>query len=225
MIAPHGKGVMLMIKLNKNEIIKYGLIASLFTNFTIGARYTVDGKEYQEKTKNLTLSYHHLDQKYKHTIELAKEINDISRNKTDKIMDLTEQLEKVKNENKLIHKDNERLKKEIQRKEVSSQRKLNMELTYYTARCYGCSGITKTGINVTNTTYYKGMKIVAADPRVIKLHSIIKIETKNDTYIAYVGDTGGAIKGNILDVLVGSKQEALNLGRNHATVTILREGS
>ena len=139
-------------------------------------------------------------------------------------MKLTKDLEKVKNENKQLHKKNIDLKKSIKRKEVSNQRKLNMQLTYYVADCNGCIGTTKTGINVTNTIYYKGMRIVASDPRIIPLHSIIRITTKNNSYIAYVGDTGGAIKGNILDVLVSSENEAFRLGRQHATVTILREG-
>lgn len=213
-----------MIKLNKKEIIKYSLIASLFTNFTVGTRYIVDGKEYQQKIKKLTVSYQELNRNYNNAIELAKEVNDISRKKSKKIMDLTNDLVKVKNENKRIHKENERLKKEVKRKEVSDQRKLNMRLTFYTARCYGCSGTTKTGINVTNTIFYKGYHVIAADPRVISLHSIIKIETKNRTFYGYVSDTGGAIKGNILDVLVSSESEAFSLGRQKAKVTILREG-
>jgi 3D (Asp-Asp-Asp) domain-containing protein len=42
--------------------------------------------------------------------------------------------------------------------------------------------------------------------------------------MAYAADTGGAIKGNILDVLVSSESQAFKLGRQNATVTILREG-
>ncbi|MED3562397.1 3D domain-containing protein [Bacillus xiapuensis] len=220
-----------MIKLNKNEIIKYGLIASLFTNFTIGGRYYADSKEYKEKIEKLSMHSQKLDRNFKDLLEIYQENDQKSHEKSNKIVVLTNELEKVKNENKrlesenkLIHNENKKLKKKKQRKEVSSQRKLNMELTFYTANCRGCSGTTKTGINVTNTIYYKGYHVIAADPRVIKLHSIIKVQTKNRTFYGYVADTGGAIKGNILDVLVSSEDEAFKLGRQKATVTIIKEG-
>jgi 3D (Asp-Asp-Asp) domain-containing protein len=69
------------------------------------------------------------------------------------------------------------------------------------------------------------MRVIASDPRVIPLHSIVRIQTKTESYIAYAADTGGAIKGNILDVLVSSESEAFKLGRQNAVVTILREGN
>src|SRR5574342_217478 len=95
-----------------------------------------------------------------------------------------------------VTKENEQLKKDLaKRKEVKNKRQLNMELTFYVADCRGCSGITKSGIEVTNTIYYKNMRIIATDPQVIPLHSIVKVETENESYIAYAADTGGAIKG------------------------------
>jgi 3D (Asp-Asp-Asp) domain-containing protein len=125
-----------------------------------------------------------------------------------------------------LKKENDKLKKDLaNRKEVKKQRQLNMQLTFYVADCRGCSGITKTGINVSNTIYYKNMRVIATDPRVIKLHSIVRIQTKTETYIAYAADTGGRIKGQILDVLVSSRSEAFRLGRQNATVTILKEGN
>jgi 3D (Asp-Asp-Asp) domain-containing protein len=129
-------------------------------------------------------------------------------------------------ENNQLKTENESLKKQLEeKKEANKKRQLNMELTYYVADCRGCSGITKTGIDVSNTIYYKNMRIIASDPRVIPLHSIVRIQTKTESYIAYAADTGGAIKGHILDVLVSSESEAFRLGRQNAIVTILREGN
>ncbi|MET1015044.1 MAG: 3D domain-containing protein, partial [Paenisporosarcina sp.] len=38
---------------------------------------------------------------------------------------------------------------------------------------------------------------------------------------AIAGDTGGAIKGNIIDVFMPNEQEALNWGRKTVTIKIL----
>ena len=72
---------------------------------------------------------------------------------------------------------------------------------------------------------------VAVDPRVIKLGTRLKIEIPdgNGGYVVYranarADDTGGGIKGNKIDVLVGGHQEALSRGLIHnARVTILED--
>jgi 3D (Asp-Asp-Asp) domain-containing protein len=211
--------------MNKN-ILKYGLITSLLVNFTIGGRYLVDTKEYQ---KQINIQ----DKTIQQNKSKQRLLEEYSLKNTEKIDDLyiknsllSDELNKAKNENNLLKTENGKLKKDLaNRKEVSKQRQLNMQLTFYVANCYGCSGITKSGIDVRNTIYYKGMRVIAADPRVIKLNSIVKIQTKTESYIAYVADTGGRIKGHILDVLVSSRSEAFRLGRQNATVTILKEGN
>ncbi|WP_458458693.1 3D domain-containing protein [Pseudobutyrivibrio sp.] len=104
----------------------------------------------------------------------------------------------------------------------SSGKAIEVTATAYTADCNGCSGITKTGFNVRNTTKYQGNYVIATDPRVIPLFSRVKLETNNRTYIATAIDTGGAIKNNRIDLLVGSHGEAVSFGRQRATVTILK---
>ena len=106
----------------------------------------------------------------------------------------------------------------------SSVKTITVNASYYTANCEGCIGITKTGVNVKNTIYYKGMRIVAVDPNVIPLYSILEVSTPNGTFKAIALDTGGAIKGNKLDILVSDKQTAINLGRHTATVKIIGKG-
>ena len=80
----------------------------------------------------------------------------------------------------------------------------------------------------TGTTTATGMKVrygvVAVDPRVIPLGSRLYIEAANGTWIygtAVAADTGGAVKGNIIDLYVESYSEAINFGRRKAKVYIL----
>jgi 3D (Asp-Asp-Asp) domain-containing protein len=100
-----------------------------------------------------------------------------------------------------------------------------MEMTSYTAYCNtGCTGKTATGLEVSNTTTYQGYRIIAVDPSIVPLHSIVRIDTKNESFYAIAKDTGGAIDGYIVDLLVENKQEARKNGRQTITLTILREG-
>lgn len=66
--------------------------------------------------------------------------------------------------------------------------------TAYNANCTGCSGITKTGINLHKNP---NAKVIAVDPNVIPLGSRVEIKGMG-TYLA--ADTGSAIKGNRIDI-------------------------
>ncbi|AQL55717.1 3D domain-containing protein [Abyssicoccus albus] len=105
--------------------------------------------------------------------------------------------------------------------QVSNGRTIRVSATHYTAGCAGCSGITATGIDVRNSIYSGGKRVIAVDPRVIPLGSTVQVTTPYGSFTAIAGDTGGAIKGNIIDILVGSQGEAISKGRTSATVTIL----
>ena len=101
------------------------------------------------------------------------------------------------------------------------------EFTHYTASCVGCSGITSTGINVTNTTQYNGMRVIAVNPSVIPYGSIVELKYPNGTTErAYAGDTGGAIRSrtNLIDVLVSSTSEAMSKGRVNGEIRFIRKG-
>lgn len=101
---------------------------------------------------------------------------------------------------------------------------LTVEATAYTAFCdSGCIGVTRTGYDVSNTIYYEGMRVIAIDPNVIPLHSILEVKTDTETYTAIALDTGGAIKGNRIDILMDTKNEAYQFGRQNAEVRILKE--
>ncbi|QSS99515.1 LysM peptidoglycan-binding domain-containing protein [Pontibacillus sp. ALD_SL1] len=106
-----------------------------------------------------------------------------------------------------------------QEKQVQTQQKeqktITMESTAYTAYCTGCSGITRTGINLIQNP---DQKVIAVDPNVIPLGTEVYVEGYGR---AIAGDTGGAIKGNKIDVFIPSRSEALNWGRRTVDVTIL----
>lgn len=87
--------------------------------------------------------------------------------------------------------------------------------TAYTAYCAGCSGITATGINLKANP---NAKVIAVDPRVIPLGSKVYVEGYGH---AIAGDTGGAIKGNKIDLFMNDLGRAKQWGRKNVTVTIL----
>jgi 3D (Asp-Asp-Asp) domain-containing protein len=104
------------------------------------------------------------------------------------------------------------------------------EATAYTAKCAGCSGITKTGINVRQSIVDdKGRRIIAVDPEVIPLGSTLEIRIGNNldkpviSIEGVAADIGGAIKGRKIDVLMASYDEAIEFGRQDVEVRILGE--
>ncbi len=62
------------------------------------------------------------------------------------------------------------------------------------------------------------MKLIAVDPRVIPLGKKVWVEGYG---VAVAGDTGGAIKGHIIDVLLPTKAQALQWGRRTVKIVVL----
>ena len=98
----------------------------------------------------------------------------------------------------------------------SSGRVIYVTATAYTPWCAGCSGVTATGMNVKANP---NAKVISVDPSVIPLGSKVYIEGLG-TYLA--ADTGGAIIGNRIDVLMATERAALQFGRKHIKLTILK---
>ncbi|SFM19086.1 3D (Asp-Asp-Asp) domain-containing protein [Gracilibacillus orientalis] len=92
---------------------------------------------------------------------------------------------------------------------------IEVSATAYTAKCDGCSGVTATGIDLLENP---NMKVIAVDPSVIPLGTRVHVEGYGE---AIAGDTGGAIKGNKIDVHVPNKDEAYDWGVRTVDVTIL----
>ncbi len=91
-------------------------------------------------------------------------------------------------------------------------RAIHMIATAYTAGCYGCSGITASGVRA-------GFGVIAVDPRVIPLGTKLFVPGYGR---AVAGDTGGAILGNRIDLGMNTQHEALQFGRRPITVYVLR---
>lgn len=100
-------------------------------------------------------------------------------------------------------------------KNNTASKELIVEASAYTASCEGCSGITATGINLKTNP---NAKVISVDPTVIPLGSKVYVEGYGE---AIAGDTGGAIKGNRIDVFFPSQQDAINFGVKQLKVTIL----
>lgn len=100
-------------------------------------------------------------------------------------------------------------------KEAAEGETMTVTATAYTAKCEGCSGVTATGIDL-NANPNK--KVVAVDPDVIPLGTEVYVEGYGN---AIAGDTGGAIKGNKIDIHVPTKNEANSWGVRTVDITIL----
>ncbi|WP_102693253.1 LysM peptidoglycan-binding and 3D domain-containing protein [Rummeliibacillus pycnus] len=97
----------------------------------------------------------------------------------------------------------------------SSGKTMTVTATAYTPNCAGCSGRTATGINVKANP---NMKVIAVDPRVIPLGSKVWVEGYGT---AIAGDTGGAIKGNRIDLLMPNNSQANSWGVRTVTIKVL----
>ena len=74
--------------------------------------------------------------------------------------------------------------------EIRYWRKMRVYATHYDKFCKGCNEWTAIGLRA-------GKGVIAVDPKVIKLRSKVYIPGYG---LAVAGDTGGAIKGNIIDL-------------------------
>lgn len=79
------------------------------------------------------------------------------------------------------------------------------------ATAYSLPGRTATGRKVRSG-------IVAADPRVLKMGSKVRI---GNLGVFVVDDTGGAIKGSRLDIWMPNKRDAKRFGRQTVQVTLI----
>ncbi len=86
-----------------------------------------------------------------------------------------------------------------------------MESTAYTG-----GGLTATGFKPVHNP--DGISTVAVDPNVIPLGSKVYVSGYG---VAHASDTGGAIKGNIVDVYFNTHSECISWGRRQVEVTVL----
>ncbi len=100
-------------------------------------------------------------------------------------------------------------------------RTITVEATAYTPHpsenggTYGGQVLTATGFNLSKNP---NARVIAVDPRVIPLGTRVHVEGYGE---AVALDTGGAIKGNRIDVLLPTDSQANAWGRKQVKVTIL----
>lgn len=87
----------------------------------------------------------------------------------------------------------------------------------FLATAYSDYGITKSGVVVATG-------IVAADPTVLPIGSIIEIEAGDYSGIYTVMDTGGDVKGEKIDIFIPNYDEAVRFGIRKVAVKVLRRG-
>jgi 3D (Asp-Asp-Asp) domain-containing protein len=89
----------------------------------------------------------------------------------------------------------------------------------FEATAYCDYGFTKSGVWVREG-------IVAGDPRVLPLGSVIDIKVDDDVFSKYeVMDTGGKVKGYIVDIWMPTCEEAVQFGRREVKVRVREKGS
>jgi 3D (Asp-Asp-Asp) domain-containing protein len=103
---------------------------------------------------------------------------------------------------------------------VRPARKLAMLVTAYSPDAASCGesadGITASGYSV----WTNGMKLVAADTSVLPFGSLISVPGYDAGNIVPVLDRGGAIKGNRLDVLYPTHEQATQWGAQRLEITV-----
>lgn len=89
----------------------------------------------------------------------------------------------------------------------------------FTATAYCKGTTTASGVNVRRG-------IAAADPHLLPVGSVIQVDRLGENYngIYTVMDTGPAVQGRHIDIYMWSCNEALELGRRPAGITVLRLG-
>ena len=88
----------------------------------------------------------------------------------------------------------------------------------FVTTAYSVSGITAKG-----TVTHEG--IVAADPTVLPLGSVIRVSGAGAYSGVYaVTDTGSKVEGRKIDIYMPNTAEAKEFGKKHVTVCVLRTG-
>lgn len=141
-------------------------------------------------------------------------VDDVSDMYIEACDELSQKRQIIKSQEDVIEKKDKQiiqLNKRIDELEQKGLKSLGtFKITAYGRDCEGCTGITKTG-----TVPIVG-RTVAVDPEVIPLGSTVIIDGQE--YIAE--DIGGAIKGNIIDMFVGTEDISKYYGVKYKEVFV-----
>jgi 3D (Asp-Asp-Asp) domain-containing protein len=86
----------------------------------------------------------------------------------------------------------------------------------FSATAYSLRGRTRSGV-------YVRRGVIAADPRVLPLGTVVQLKAGNNYSGVYtVHDTGGAIKGRLIDIWMPSSREARRFGRQRIKLVVIQ---
>ncbi|WP_214749822.1 3D domain-containing protein [Exiguobacterium sp. s189] len=107
--------------------------------------------------------------------------------------------------------------------DFSSAKQLLVEATAYTNNpedtvTYDGRVLTRSGYDVTDTILFEGMRIIAVDPAIIPLGTRVYVEGIG---MAIALDTGSAIKGQKIDIMMNELEEAVTFGRKPLTIWVI----
>ena len=110
-------------------------------------------------------------------------------------------------------------------KELNFNRVITVSATAYDLSYESCGkNPGDRGYGITASGMRARYGVVAVDPRVIPLGTKLYIESADGSWVygeAIAGDTGGAIKGNRVDLFFNTRSECMSFGRRTAKIYIL----
>lgn len=169
----------------------------------------------------------------------TERMNEMHTDYSNSLEEASNQINELNEKNKELIAENEKLKRKLENinREVNrgSSRAIDVEVTAYTLSPGSCGkgaghpayGRTATGKNIAGHTL-ESARTIAVDPSVIPLGSRVRIKFNspkwqhlNGVYIA--ADTGGAIRGNRIDLFFGESNDrgAMAFGRQTATLEVI----
>lgn len=209
--------------------------AEISDNNKIIKKLNVDNADKNTRINDIELKMKDIEKKFVQSEETTKKQEQQITDQTKKIEEQNSQIQNYESkiselEKELSFKKQKKgsdVKKtnniEQPKVEQSNGKTITVEATAYTNHpsengTYGGKVVTRTGYDISSSITYNGMGIIAVDPDVIPLNSLVQIEGLG-TYIAL--DTGSAIQGNRIDILMADSNLTDNWGRRNVSVTIL----
>lgn len=197
--------------------------------------YSVQNKALSEELEELESTYLQELEKIETYEEKMENLEEDIQNKESEIdklnKDLQAKKEREENDKSTVLSSNKASNSEQKKDSVStsaSSVSSNRTLGTFKVTSYAVgdgmtpSTVTANGTNVANTIYSpEGHRIIAVDTSVIPMNTVVRVTMNGQSFLAKSSDTGSAIVGNKIDLLVSSPSEAINNGVQEATIEVI----
>ncbi|WP_456271253.1 3D domain-containing protein [Bacillus sp. AK031] len=185
------------------------LLLTMITLLTLGLfTLTVQAEENIEEDKQVAIENYH-------NVEEGDMLWELASKHEEAVLTVESRQELIKKGKDVLAGENKESQETAEKPEETVVKEVEVKSTAYTAYCEGCIGITKTGVDLRANP---DEKVIAVDPSVIPLGSKVYVEGFG---YARAEDTGGAIKGNRIDIFMPSREDALEYGVKNVTVQII----